>query len=248
MTRHADRGAALLLALMAVLLLTALGLALMLTTTTETMIANSFSLGVEGLYAADAGTDRAIEDLQALGDWTTVLSGQATSAFSDGPGTGDRLTPAGAMLSLARLVAMANCGKPAGCTSADMDAITAERPWGPNNPRWRVFASGPFDNIAQTGTVNSLFYVVVMVADDPSEADSDPATDSNGVIVLRTEAFGPGESHRGIEVTVARADGAGGAHGYLGQQGADGPAARRPAVQSPGKTLGASGFSTEPRS
>jgi len=244
--RPSERGAALLLALMAVMLLTALGLALVLTTTTETLIANTFALGVEGLYAADAGLERAIGDLQAISDWTTVLSGQTTSAFTDGP-AGDRLTPAGTTLSLARLVAMANCGKPSGCTSSAMDATTTDRPWGANNPRWRMFASGPLDAIVPTGTVNSPFYVAVMVADDPSEADNDPARDSNGVVLMRAEAFGPGGSHRGIEATLARAQGGGGEQGYLGQQGGSGPAERRSAIQSPGKALGASEFSVAPR-
>ena len=48
-----EEGIALIIALMAVLLLSALGFALVMTTSTETMIATNYRNGNEGLYAAD---------------------------------------------------------------------------------------------------------------------------------------------------------------------------------------------------
>jgi len=244
-TRAAQQGSALLLALLAVMLLSALGLALVLTTSTETMIANSFSLQFEGLYGAEAGIERALADLQGIADWTAVLAGSRNAAFFDGPSS-DKTIPSGATISLARLLAMANCGQVSACTPADMDAVTADRPWGANNPRWRVFGSGPFEAMTPNASLNSPFYIVMLAADDPAETDGDPARDSNGILLLRAEAFGPGESHRVVEVVVARADASGSEHGYLGQQGADTPGSNRSAVQPVGKALGSSGFSIEP--
>ena len=60
-----------------------------------------------------------------------------------------------------------------------MNTSTAERPWGTNNPRWRLYAYGPVHDFLPTGTINSPFYVVVWVADDPSETDANPALDGS---------------------------------------------------------------------
>ena len=63
----------------------------------------------------------------------------------------------------------------------------------------------------QTATVNSPFYVIAMVADDPSETDDNPLADGiegihpgAGVLALRMEAFGPRRAHRVVEATVSR--------------------------------------------
>jgi hypothetical protein len=61
------------------------------------------------------------------------------------------------------------------------------------------------------GTViDSPYYVVVMVGDDPAEIDNDPLHDGvagspgAGVFALRSEAFGPGSAHKVVELTFAR--------------------------------------------
>src|SRR6185295_7455772 len=59
--------------------------------------------------------------------------------------------------------------------------------------------------------IDSAFYVVLMVADDPSEDDGLPLQDGllegnpgQGVIALRAEAFGPRGAHKTIEATISR--------------------------------------------
>lgn len=252
--RRGEHGVALVVALMAMLLLTALGLALMLTTTTETMIAANYRDGVEGMYAADAGIERTMQDLLTVPDWNNVLAtddgvtARLTSGF-----IGDTLTPTlgdGRVLDLAKATAAINCPQvsptPTSCDSASMDLSTAERPWGVNNPRWHVYAHGPVQDFLPTGTINSPFYIVVWVADDPSETDANPLADGtdktnpgSGVIQLRAEAFGPGGAHRVIEVTLARTDNTEIERGYTGQRGQDeqNRRARKAAVQTPGKAL-----------
>ena len=250
-----ERGAALIVALMSLLLLTALGLALVLTTSTETMIAGNFGTAQEGLYAADAGVERAMQDLLTVPDWNTILAGATTSAFIDGGAAGERNLPGGGTVDLTQIVNMANCGKLTSCSASEMDAVTRERPWGLNNPRWQLYAYGGMNDMIPTGTVNSPFYVVVLVADDPADApptapgvppvlDNDPAKDSNGVLTMRAEAFGPGHSHKVIEVTVARTDATELERGYIGQRGQDeqNRRARKAAVQTPGKALTNSEF------
>ena len=245
-----ERGIALVVALMSLMLLTALGVALVLTTSTETMITANFTNAEEGLYAADAGVERAMQDILTVANWNTILAGGATSAFIDGTAGGTRSLPGGGTLNLNQVVNMANCGQVSGCSIDQMNAITAERPWGTNNPRWQLYAYGPIEDIIPTGTVNSPFYVVVMVADDPADAplsgtaDGDPTKDSNGVLAMRAEAFGPFNSHKIIEVTLARTDPTELERGYIGQRGQDeqNRRARKAAVQTPGKALTNKGF------
>ena len=98
-----------------------------------------------------------------------------------------------------------------------------------------------------TSTINSPFYVVVMVGDDPSENDGNPLKDGSGarripgsgVIALRAEVFGPRGAHKIIELTVARTDTTELERGYTGQRGQDeqNRRARKAAVQTPGKGL-----------
>jgi hypothetical protein len=120
-----------------------------------------------------------------------------------------------------------------------MDAASNERPWTTNNPRWQLYAYGSINELLPTTTINSSMYVVLWVADDPSEQDDAPLIDSNGVLYMVAHAYGPGGVRRVIEVTVARTDTTEIERGYTGQRGQDeqNRRARKAAVQTPGKAL-----------
>ena len=238
-----ERGIALIIALMAMLFMMALGSALLLSTITEKKIANNFRSSSEALYAADAGLERALDDLLTIPEWNTLIDGSSTSAFIDGaPGT--RALADGTQLNLNEILAYTNCGKTS-CTSSDLIAYSDERPWLINNPRWQLYAYGRLDDMIPTATVNSPFYIVVMVGDDPSETDNNPLKDGDtpvspattnpgkGVIAMRAEAFGPFGVHKTIELTVARTDTSELERGYTGQRGQDeqNRRARKAAVQ-----------------
>ena len=67
----ADAGMALIVALLASLVLSALGLSLLMVTAgTETLIAGNYRDGVEALHAADAALERVIADVAPLTDWS----------------------------------------------------------------------------------------------------------------------------------------------------------------------------------
>jgi hypothetical protein len=84
MARPADeRGIAIVLALMAMVLVTVLGGALAVLTATETTIAARFRDGLEAFYAAEGGIARAVADLHAA-DWDAVRAGTVRSSFADG--------------------------------------------------------------------------------------------------------------------------------------------------------------------
>lgn len=241
-----ERGTALVVSLMAMLLLSALGLALVLTTSTETKIASNYTNSQEALYAADAAIERTLQDVLTVADWNAMLSGTARSAFVDGAPSGSRTIPGGFTFDLGEATNLMNCGKLSTCAAADMNLNTEERPWGVNNPRWQLFAYGPVNDLLPTATLNSQMYVVVWVADDPSETDGDPAKDGNiatnpgmGVITLRAVAYGNGGVSRIIDVTLSRTDSTEIERGYTGQRGQDeqNRRARKAAVQTPGGTL-----------
>jgi hypothetical protein len=216
-----EQGVALLVALMAMLVMAALGAALMLAAATESRIARNFRNNAEALYAADAVLERAVDELRAIADWNLLLSGTARSAFVDGEPRGHRVLADGKTIDLAEVLSDINCRTVGICSDAAMDAITAERPWGANNPRWQPFAWGYLKELAPAVTMTSPFYVMVMVADDPSECDDNPLVDGGamvscppsakanpgaGVIAVRAEVFGPFASHRAVELTLGHAD------------------------------------------
>jgi len=243
---RSDRGTALITALMAMLLLSALGLALIFSTTTEGMITSNFRNGQEAMYAADAAVERVMDDLLTVPDWNNILKGSVRSAFIDGSPSGNRTLPDGTTFSLTQATNMANCGHVGSCSDAEMNAVTEDRPWGTNNPRWVLYAYGPLNTIIGSGSVNSNVYVIVWVGDDQSENDDDPTTDGNtqtnpgsGVLAMHVEAFGPMSTHKILEVTVAKTNASQLERGYVGQRGQDeqNRRARKAAVQTPGATM-----------
>jgi len=238
---------ALAITLMSLLLLSALGLTLVLTTMTETEITGNYRDGREALHATEAGLERAVQDLLTAPDWNAVLSGQIRSGFADGSPSGVRVLPDGSTLDLTDVLNLANCGYPSrSCSSADMDARTRERPWGVNNPRYQMYAYGAIRDILPGGAIDSKYYVVVMVGDDPAENDGNPLQDGvdidnpgRGVLMLRAEGFGPDGAHAIVETSVAQSETTDLERGYTGQGGQDeqNRRARASPVQTPGKAL-----------
>jgi hypothetical protein len=207
-----ERGVALFVTILAMLLLSAIGGSLVLSTISETAIAANFLGGRDVFYAADAGLERALADLAEAADWSAVLGGTASSTFTDGAPTGTRRLGSGTVVDIGRTMNLANCGRTSACSSADMDAVTSVRPWGANNPRWTPYLYGPLRDLLPPSSGPTGAYVVVFASDDPAETDGEPYTDAtdpasagHGVIALRAEAFGPRHAHCTIQLTAARA-------------------------------------------
>ena len=262
-----ERGVALVIALLAMLLMTALGMALVLVSETESMIGANYRDSVEASYVADAGIERVMQDVLSIPDWNAILTSPdniragVTSGFIDGT-----VTPTladGRTINLTSATNMINCNKTSTCSDADMDANDGERQWSKNNPRFRLFAWGPVNDLNPTATINSPFYIAVWIADDGAENDDNPNKDGgpvsavwaadgmdknsgSGVLTLRAEAFGPGGAHRVIEATIARTDSTELERGYTGQRGQDeqNRRARKASVQNPGTSLGRSTMSS----
>lgn len=226
-----EEGTALIIALMSMMLLTALGAAVIMVSNTETMIANNHRNSQEALYAADAAVERVVQDLLMVPRWNDILGGTVQSSFVDGSMTESKQLPGGGTVTLC-------CGTntATGQLQAETDAANL---WGANNPQWKLFAWGPMSEMLPNGQIDSPMYVVVWIADDPAETDSNAAADVNGTVTLHAEALGPSGTRKVIEVTVARTTSTEIERGQIAQRGQEelNQRARKAAVQTPGKSL-----------
>jgi hypothetical protein len=121
----------------------------------------------------------------AVADWNALLSSGGLSAFVDGPAGGVRELGDGTRIDLAR---------------ATTDVNAEPRPWGANNPVWRLFAYG---------WLGERTYVIAWIADDSAETDGDASVDGGGaanpgrgILAIRAEAFGVAGGRKVLEGTV----------------------------------------------
>jgi hypothetical protein len=205
----AEDGVAIAMAMMATLLISALAAALILLSSSETIIAAHFRSRVEARYAADAAMARGIDVIAGLDDWSAPIAGTTTSGLVDGSLAGLRTLADGAALDLVQATNLANCQNATGCSADDLTAVTVDRPWGSNNPRWQPYAYGPLSRVlADAAPLESAYYVILFVADDPAgthnaAAIAEEVATREG-IALRAEAFGPSGAHAIVEVIASR--------------------------------------------
>jgi hypothetical protein len=202
-----DRGIALIMVILVTAFLSALGIGLIMAVFMDRLATGNMTGSVGMLYAADAGIEIAAHDLAQVDDWNQVLSGAQQSGFVDGAPGGVRGIRGGVDLTAA--TNQLNCGKSTTCTAAQMNANSRERPWGANNPRWKLFVYGPMDRLTQLSRPAPC-YLAVWIADDGREQDGDPLSDAvgdasgHGIVRVHAEAYGVAGSRRAIEAELAR--------------------------------------------
>jgi PilX N-terminal len=232
-----EEGTALIIALMSMLLLTALAATVVMVSSTEVKIAGNYNNGQETLYAADAAVERVVQDLLLIPRWNDILSGSVKSALIDGAETTAKSVPGGTTILL--------CCTPNSVTGQLQTITDTENAWGANNPQWKLFAYAPLKDMLPDVEIDSSSYIAVWVADDPADSvdgtnpDGAPLVDANGTLTLHAEAFGATGSHKVIEVTVARTSGTEIERGQIAQRGQEelNQRSRKAAVQTPGKKL-----------
>ena len=208
--RAGERGIALIMVVLVTTFLSALGIGMLLAVFMDRLATGNMAGSVAMLYAADSAIEIATRDLAQIEDWNVVLNGKQGSSFTDGLAGGVRALPGGGAVDLTLMTNMLNCGRSSSCTTAQMDASSRERPWGPNNPRWRLFAYGPMQQFPQLARPAPC-YLAVWVADDGREQDGDPLADEanemqpgHGIVRLHAEAYGFAGTRRAIEAELSR--------------------------------------------
>jgi hypothetical protein len=93
-----ERGMALIVVMLVMMVLSALGMSLALVTSTERQVTATYRDGMAALYAADAAIERVLPDLASL-DVNNPLTGTETSSFIDGP-PGQRRLPDATVIDL----------------------------------------------------------------------------------------------------------------------------------------------------
>jgi hypothetical protein len=186
--RGADKGTALIAVLMVTTLLAALSAAVVLIVMTDSMASANHGAAQQALYAADAALEQTMSELR-VADWSTAPGGVRSAYLRDGA-----LSPAapdGTVLDLARLAVE---------RQRESDRIFGASV---NRPVWRLFGHAPFSDLTPAGVIVPPAYLLIWMADDGDEGDGDPERDSNGVLMLRVEAFGSSGAHRSVEATVS---------------------------------------------
>jgi hypothetical protein len=213
--RH-ERGIALIIAILFLLLLSATGLGLALTAALEPATTFNFEVRAAGLNAAESGVVLAAHDLASCANWSTALRGTWTPPHLAAASGSATVTTAIETVTLDQFTNRINCHHAAACSPEDLAEVSADRPWGTNNPRYVLLGSL---DMADTWSIGprGAFFVVIWVADDDAEVDGDPLTDGDpapddlstvspgrGRLILRAEAFGPRGAHAAVTATVER--------------------------------------------
>lgn len=206
--RH-QSGMALIVVLLTIGLLSATALGLALSSTMTRLTAANQDESVALANTSESALELASRELAMVPEWNDVLAGTQTSTLVDGtPGT--RTLVPGVTIDLVRLTNQLTCGRDALCTDPQVRAAVRERPWGDNNPRWRLFVHQALPDMPLPSGAPPV-YVVVWVGDDAAETDGDPLTDGAGpggegryTVRARAESFGPRGGRHAIEAELAR--------------------------------------------
>jgi hypothetical protein len=202
-------GVALVVVLLAIGLLSATAMGLALSSTITRLTGANHDEAVMLANASEAALELAARELAAIANWDNVLLGVRTSTLVDGvPGL--RHVAPGVSIDLVALTNLTTCGRAQMCTDAQVRDTTQERPWGDNNPRWRLFVHRPLPT-GPLAFAPPVVYAVVWLGDDAAETDGDPLIDGAGPDQLgrytmraRAEAFGPRGGRHTIEAEFAR--------------------------------------------
>ena len=113
------------------------------------------------------------------------------------PGTLSPVLPWGGVLDLRAVTSRVQAG-------ADSDAVPGDR------SIWRLYGATSLASLVPEAVGGSPCFLAVWVADNPVDGDGDPSADTNGMLLLRAAAFGPGEGEAITTVTVSREANGGG--------------------------------------
>lgn len=197
-----ESGVALIIVILVGTLVFVVGLGLLLMLGIGQLVVRNHREAATLQAAAEAGIDLAADGL-ATDDWQVVLAGGAVAASADGAPAGVR-TVDGHVIRLDEETNLLNCAARTPCGPAERASNTSERPWGANNPFWRLYLFGPLRSLASL-THAPPVYLMVWIGDDGRETDGRPETDGGdpaGRHVVRAHAAAVGRDGARRAVTA----------------------------------------------
>jgi hypothetical protein len=202
------RGFGLLTVLLWLSLLATTALGVALATSAEPPATSALHDRLRLARAAESAVSLAVASLAAQADWSLVPRAGVPSPFTDGA-PGLRLV-AGQPFDLVPETRQRTCGRVTPCDDATTSMVAPGRPWGPRNPRWRLVVHLPLADVDAVAARACPCYLVAWVADDPADADGDPARDAppgvegHGVLLVRGAAVAGAGTLAEAEALVAQ--------------------------------------------
>lgn len=203
-----SRGFGLLSVLLWLSLLATTALGVALATSAEPPATGALHDRLRMARAAESAVSLAVSVLSAQRDWAPVPGGGVVSPFTDGA-PGVRVV-GGAPFDLLHETSRRTCGRTTACDEASTSMVTAARPWGERNPRWRLVLHLPLSRIDPVAAQVCQCYLVAWVSDDPADDDGDPARDAppgmagHGVLLVRGAAIGASGALAEAEALIAQ--------------------------------------------
>jgi hypothetical protein len=189
------------MALLIVLTLTFLFSALAIGTTTvvsvEADVSARYRDGVEALYVADGALGLVLAELRPLPDWTPALQGAVHSEASRGSFMGSATLGGGTVFLC--------CGGRSVAERLSQEAAASPVP-GRRGLPWQPYLWAPWDALVPRASPGR-FFIVILLQDDEEDGDGDSGRDSNGIVVVRSEAIRADGLRRTVEALVAREPG-----------------------------------------
>lgn len=203
---HCECGVALIIVLLVASLVFVVGTGLALVLTIGQLVSRNHRDAAMLQAAAHAGIELAADAL-ITADWQAVLGGWVVANGSDGAPDGIRVHE-GTRIDLAAETSWLTCGQPSPCSPAERAVSSMERPWGTNNPAWRLYLFGPLTSFAPF-RARVPAYLLVWVGDDGRETDGRPDLDGGngtGRHVLRAHALAVGRdgARRAVHAELVR--------------------------------------------
>jgi PilX N-terminal len=188
-----EHGAALLVVLLLTSLVAAIAASLIVHSTADVTLSASYRTGLEVLYAADAGLERAIADLAPLPDWSPLLAAPPANLTAPYSGTGLLFqAPDRRLWPIATLLADRQAAAPAGL--------------GADTPVWRLYAQMPLAALWPAPAAVPPVGLLVFVADDGADGDGDATVDANGRLLVHVDAYGVLGARRSVEALIERVE------------------------------------------
>lgn len=189
-----EHGSSLLAVVLMTSLLAALAVSAALLAQIEVRLAAHHRRSAEALAGAEAGVEVVVASLRTLDDWSAVVSGGLVSPLSQGSFAGRRAVPGGGTLLLC-------CGF--GSLAAELADETSRSPSpARRNIRWFAYLWTTLEALAPTDPPSRVF-LVVWVGNDEADA-SGAAGDTNGIVLIRSQASHASGIRRAVETRVGR--------------------------------------------